>query len=638
MGRFYHALRKLRPWSQPAIYVGAATIAAIWIAINFHLAVEHDRSVRAATKSTGNLARVFEEHIAHSLTETDRALTLLRSAYLASGNFDLARSLTLSRDSDLIIEFRIVGPDGDTLASTRKEVAPRTNTANRDFFLAQLGADADELFIGKPFIGRKAGTWLLELSRPIRSADGAFQGAIVAALDPRYLAKFYHSIDVGHDGAIFLAGLDGIVRASGGFKSDVIGGSMLGSQLFRRIQQADTGSFLTEGNQDGIRRYISYRVVKGYPLVVYVGQAQQEVLANYWHYRRSYFGMADLATILIVFVMGVAVRYRGKLNATQDALQASEARARAKSLELEVTLEHMSQGIMMVDADRNIIVMNARVIELLGLPQDYFAKPLKLDGVRSYLRSRGELVLEGGAPDPKPRDLAPGGGVQDGAYEHTRPNGMTLEVETMTLPDGGVVRTISDVSERKRKEIQIAHMARHDALTDLANRTLLSERIAQALAHLRRQQQGFALFYLDLDRFKAVNDAHGHPAGDALLRSVAERLSACVRETDTIARLGGDEFAILQDTTDRKEDAEVLAQRILASVGAPYQFEGYHAVVGVSIGIAMAPCDGTSSGELFKAADAALYRAKLAGGNAYGFSGRSTEASPAPRKLLSAAR
>jgi diguanylate cyclase (GGDEF)-like protein len=208
---------------------------------------------------------------------------------------------------------------------------------------------------------------------------------------------------------------------------------------------------------------------------------------------------------------------------------------------------------------------------------------------------------------------------------------MTLEIYTKALPDGGVVRTVSDVTERKRKEVQIAHMVHHDALTDLVNRTMLNERLAQALARMRRKHEGFALFYLDLDRFKAVNDMHGHPAGDALLLRVANRLSACARETDTIARLGGDEFAILLDATSSKEDAEVLAKRILEAVGTPYYFDGYNAEIGISIGIAMAPGDGTSAEELFKAADTALYRAKTQGGNAYEFFAPVTDAGPVAR-------
>jgi diguanylate cyclase (GGDEF)-like protein len=315
-------------------------------------------------------------------------------------------------------------------------------------------------------------------------------------------------------------------------------------------------------------------------------------------------------------------------------------RARNKSLELEVTLEHIDQGIMMVDADRNIMVMNRRVIDLLGLPEDYCARPLKLDDIRSYLRAKGELTLEGSASEPRPRDLiaAATRSADVAAFERSRPNGVTLEIHAIALPDGGVVRTISDVSERKRKELQIAHMARHDALTNLANRTLLNERVDQALARLRRQQEGFALFYLDLDRFKAVNDIHGHPAGDGLLQRVADRLSACVRETDTLARLGGDEFAILQHAIDCDEDVEALAQRVLGAVGTPYYFDGCQAEIGISIGIAVAPRDGTNPEDLFKAADAALYRAKSNGGNAYDFFGRpapvgATLKTPPPEKL-----
>jgi diguanylate cyclase (GGDEF)-like protein len=194
-----------------------------------------------------------------------------------------------------------------------------------------------------------------------------------------------------------------------------------------------------------------------------------------------------------------------------------------------------------------------------------------------------------------------------------------LEISTVALPDGGVIRTYTDVTERKRNEDQIAHLLRHDDLTRLANRTLLKERIEHASARLQRQHEGFALFCLDLDGFKAVNDSCGHPAGDALLQAVADRLSACARETDTVARLGGDEFSILQSVLNRDDDAEILAQRILKAVAAPYDVGGYRMVIGISIGIAVAPRDGTSLEELLKAADVALYRAKSEGPNVYRF-------------------
>jgi diguanylate cyclase (GGDEF)-like protein len=569
------------------------------------------------------------------LGEADRAMVLLRSSYQQNGNFDLAKSLG-ALQKELLIQIRIVGPDGVLISTDTGPISSPPDVSDREYFLVQQSSTTDELFVSKPILGRIRGIWLLQLSRPIRAADGSFQGVIVASLDPRYLAKFYESIDVGHDGSIFLAGLDGVVRASAGFRSDVVGGSMLGSQLFNKMKEASTGWFLTAGIQDGIKRFVSYRVVKGFPLVVYVGQAEQKVLAIYRRNQQTHFAVASGASVLIAIVVFFAVRSRGRLNAAQAALRLSEASARNKSLQLEVTLEHMDQGIMMVDADRNVMVMNRRAIALLGLPDDYFGQQVKLDDVQSQLWARGEFALEASAlessaGDPKTRE--PIGTMSAEIDTH---DGTTLEIRTTALPEGGVVRTISDVSERKRKEVQIAHMARHDALTDLANRTLLDERIERALARVRRRHEGFALFYLDLDRFKAVNDMHGHPAGDTLLRGVAKRLSKCVRETDTIARLGGDEFAILLDATDRKEDVEVLAKRILDAVGAPYCFDGYDAVIGISIGIAMAPGDGTNAEILFKAADAALYRAKSEGGNAYEFTRPAAIAEPV--KLLAAAR
>jgi PAS domain-containing protein len=393
VNKFYNRLCQLRPWSQPACYVGVTMIAAIWVSINFHLAVEHERSRLAAFQSSGNLARVFEEHIVRTLMETDRAIVLLRTSYQLNRNLDLANSLA-SLQNDLFTQIRILGPDGVLIAASGQTISARVDFSDREYFQVHLNSKTDELFISKPVLGRINGKWSLQLSRPIRAADGSFQGVIAASLDPTYLAKFYGSIDVGQDGAVVLAGLDGVVRASAGFKNEVVGGSMLGSRLFKRISQADAGSFLTDGNLDGIKRFVSYRVVKGFPLVVYVGQADHEVLATYRYNRTRYFAAAAGATIVIMIIMGFAVRSRGTLDAARNALQASEAQARSKSRELEVTLEHMDQGIMMVDADRNVMVMNRRAVDLLGLPDDYFGKQVKLDDVLSYLWAEGEFALE----------------------------------------------------------------------------------------------------------------------------------------------------------------------------------------------------------------------------------------------------
>jgi len=197
-------------------------------------------------------------------------------------------------------------------------------------------------------------------------------------------------------------------------------------------------------------------------------------------------------------------------------------------------------------------------------------------------------------------------------------DGRSVVIARQPMADGGWVTTHEDITERRRAESQIAHMATHDALTDLPNRLMLRESLEQALTRVKRGEL-VALFYVDLDHFKAVNDTLGHLVGDELLKQVAERLRGCVREIDTIARLGGDEFAIIQTALVRPNDAALLAQRVQAAVKAPYVIDGNHVVIDTSMGIALAPDDGASVEELLKNADLAAYAAKADGRGTFRF-------------------
>jgi diguanylate cyclase (GGDEF)-like protein/PAS domain S-box-containing protein len=176
-----------------------------------------------------------------------------------------------------------------------------------------------------------------------------------------------------------------------------------------------------------------------------------------------------------------------------------------------------------------------------------------------------------------------------------------------------VLTTSLDISDRKAAERHLAHIAHHDALTGLPNRTLLQDRLRREIARVRRGDRFLALHLLDLDRFKAVNDALGHHAGDALLNALAARLLTVVREVDTVARLGGDEFAILQTDVSRPEDAFELARRIVEAAGEPFVVAGQEIVTGASVGVALHPTDGDDAEELLKNADLAMYRAKAEG-------------------------
>jgi diguanylate cyclase (GGDEF)-like protein len=160
----------------------------------------------------------------------------------------------------------------------------------------------------------------------------------------------------------------------------------------------------------------------------------------------------------------------------------------------------------------------------------------------------------------------------------------------------------------RESEAAMTHMAHHDALTGLPNLQLFRDRLTQALHYAQRHDGGLTLLYLDLDGFKPINDNYGHPAGDAVLREVAQRILGILRKSDTVARLGGDEFAVI--LSDSGDNAELVAEKCRAAIRRPMQFEGHEIAVNVSIGIAYFPIDGTNEEELRKKADAAMYRAK----------------------------
>jgi diguanylate cyclase (GGDEF)-like protein/PAS domain S-box-containing protein len=208
---------------------------------------------------------------------------------------------------------------------------------------------------------------------------------------------------------------------------------------------------------------------------------------------------------------------------------------------------------------------------------------------------------------------------------HTPHNGLRLmRTKKIAIPDDAgrpqyLLGISEDITERKRAEGRITHMAHHDSMTGLANRVLLRDRLEQALARMPQTGCGLAVLCVDLDGFKDVNDALGHPVGDALLRLAAERLRGCMREGDTVARLGGDEFAIIQDAVRDDEQTRVLARRIVEVIGVPYHVDEHDVVVSASIGIAMAPRDGVDPDSLLKFADMALYAAKTDGRRTFRF-------------------
>jgi diguanylate cyclase (GGDEF)-like protein len=300
---------------------------------------------------------------------------------------------------------------------------------------------------------------------------------------------------------------------------------------------------------------------------------------------------------------------------------------------LEAIVENFPGGIAFLDKDLRVVLGNETVKQLLDLPNSLFANsPTPLDDILRFNAGRNEYGTDN-AERRVAKFIALAKGRKPFVFERERPNGVILETRGVPLNDGALVLTYTDVTERRRTEAKIAHMARHDALTGLPNRTLFSERLAAAFKCAERGEL-VAAHLLDLDGFKAVNDGLGHPAGDCLLAMVAERLRALLRRSDTIARVGGDEFAILQVGVRDRGEAAALALRAIDAVSAPYQIGQERVVVGTSVGIAISPTDGLAGDEVLRKADCALYQAKSEGRGAHRFFDSEMEAEARARKAI----
>jgi diguanylate cyclase (GGDEF)-like protein len=294
-------------------------------------------------------------------------------------------------------------------------------------------------------------------------------------------------------------------------------------------------------------------------------------------------------------------------------LKQQEWSLRQSNLLLDAALENMSQGLCLYDAQNRLEVFNRRFLEIFKLPPDQI-KPgtsykdvLAISiGVHNHTGKNVDQLLAEQAEFLRERTAKP--------HLYELNNGRVVACLYCPTADGRWVATYEDVTERRQAEAKIIHMARHDALTNLPNRILFQDKMEKALGRGDR----IAAMFLDLDRFKSVNDSLGHSVGDALLCAVTERLQRVVSGSDTVARLGGDEFAIVQRHATPAGASE-LADKIIAELVEPFDVQGHQLIVGTSIGIAMAPADGSAPDQLLRNADMALYRAKSDGRGTYHF-------------------
>lgn len=309
-----------------------------------------------------------------------------------------------------------------------------------------------------------------------------------------------------------------------------------------------------------------------------------------------------------VFLLGVNDITERKR--AEEALRDSEARYRA-------ILHTTAEGYVLIDlAEGAIVDVNPALCRMLGTRrQDLIDARLE-----QYINRESHEEWD------KQRDKFAVSQHRQFELKLNTQTGSQLQVlvnsSTLFDPVGratSVFAMLTDITERKLNEERVLYLAFYDTLTALPNRFLLSERVEQALLHQKRQGGQIALMFIDLDDFKQINDTLGHDVGDALLQEVAKRLNECVRRSDTVARLGGDEFIVLLPNLKSRDDAALVAEKIISSLNAPIYVGEHQLSARLSIGIAIAPLDGMDATSLKKAADMAMYRAKGQGKNGYAF-------------------
>ncbi len=300
----------------------------------------------------------------------------------------------------------------------------------------------------------------------------------------------------------------------------------------------------------------------------------------------------------------------------------------------DAALNNMPHGLSMFDAQKRLIVCNQRYQEMYHLPPELTAAGTLLDSLTDYRAATGQAPID---PTGFVREqISRSGHGSACSYKVAIEDGRTVQVDYEPMPNGGWVTTHQDITEATRAEARIAHLARHDWLTDLPNRMQFRDVLNDALIGVNCSNDKIALISIDLDQFKAVNDTLGHPAGDELLCAVSARLRNCVRKTDIVARLGGDEFAIIRSSVAGRKGLSALATRIIDSLSEPFRIGDDMVTIGTSVGIAIAPDHGTDFDTLLKCADMALYRAKSDGRGTHRFFEQAMDVKIRDRRALEA--
>jgi signal transduction histidine kinase/ActR/RegA family two-component response regulator len=515
------------------ICVIVAIVAVLWLSIGAHLLEARDETTTHAIKDASNLTYAAEQSIDGMISSIDQTLMFIRTARsLDPNHFNVAKWMDDAGSPRGDFKVAMIDRDGMLQANQHNAIQAPIDLSDRSHFRAQRDNPAsDTLFISEPILLRSTGRWSVQFSRRLSAADGSFDGTVVLSLDPVWLTRLYDTLEIGH-GRLMVIGIDGIVRAVAPFPGAGLGQNVGPAQQHPNdtALAAEHGSFRLVSRLDGVDRFISFRRLPDYPLVVSVGLNAQEVFAPYYRERLVYTIAGAWLTILIL-VGGIQLsRQNRRLQRSRQVLHAA--------------VENISQGLMMIDENGQLPVLNSRAIELLGLPPELLArKPSFAELVRWQLDD-GEYSSETELERQILVRAEPGRfDFRNSRYERTRPDGRQLEVRTQLLATGGATRTFTDITERRMIEQQLAQSQKMEAIGILTG----------GIAHDFNNGLGIVIGNLDLlERLVRT-----HPTAAELC---AEAREGALRCADLIRRLLA--FARRQPLHPRQTDVNVLIDNI----------------------------------------------------------------------------
>ena len=550
-----------------------------------------------------NLSRAFSEEVKATVGLIDLSLVQLRGTWqrdpadFAQGVAEHARHLRMP------IHFTVTDAAGRLLYSNDDARPPQLAQGALPEFAVHRTQDSDQLYVGRPQKDRVSGQWSIHFTRPIRDAGGRLTGVIAASIPPSYFLRFYDSIDLGPDAAVSLMRLDGtiIARTSRPDGQRFMGVNM--AQAPHILAKGPSGMFRKVSSLDGIDRFYAWRKLTDYGLVVTVGQAVHDAEVRFTQ-QSAVMRNAGVIVSLVLGVLGwAAIGAADRRRRALKALAAAEAR-------WKLALNAAGDGVWDCDITNGIALLSPsaqRILDSEHATVSWFGSkgmaelvhPDDIDAVRTTLRDHIDGVTPDYATVHRIR-------MRDGSWRWIEARGTVTERGERNEPLR-MIGTFSNIDARKQEEERMRRMAHEDPLTKLPNRVLLDDRMHQAILVAARDGHKVGLIYFDLDKFKPVNDTHGHAVGDRLLCMVAERVRGVLRESDTLARVGGDEFAVLLPRCAQAQDTERVAIAILACLEQPFIDGPRELNISGSIGYAMYPDCGDDGEALLHCAVLALY-------------------------------